>query len=62
MDRAANQPPSIDLEFKAYLRACTNAQLQEVFQKEHRSGRMYYAVLAQLEGAKRQLNIATWER
>ena len=36
-------------EFIAYLRACTDAQVQGVLEKERAAGRMYYVRLAQDE-------------
>lgn len=40
-------------EFRAYLAACTDAQVQGVYEKEHAAGREDYAALACEEAARR---------
>jgi hypothetical protein len=44
-------------EFEAYLRGCTNRQVQGVYDKEQQAGRQDYALLARLEAAKRNLRL-----
>ena len=44
-------------EFRAYLRACTNAQVQGVYAKEHDAGREPYVELALDELYRRGLSI-----
>jgi hypothetical protein len=40
-------------EFVAYLKACTDAQVQGVFEKEQAAGRQDYAELAKQEAERR---------
>jgi hypothetical protein len=40
-------------EFQAYLRACTDAQVEGVWEKEDKAGREDYASLAAIEADKR---------
>lgn len=44
-------------EFRAYLRQCTDAQVQGVWEKEHRAKRHDYAELAKDEGYRRNIHI-----
>ena len=44
-------------EFKAYLRQCTDKQVQGVWTKERRAGRLEYAELAKDEGYRRNIHI-----
>ena len=46
-----------DIEFKEYLRHCTNDQVQGVYEKERKAGRMEYAELAKYEGHRRNIHI-----
>lgn len=42
-------------EFRLYLAACTNRQVEAVFNKEHDAGREAYAELARTEAEERGL-------
>lgn len=44
-------------EFKAYLRNCTDAQVQGVYDKESEAGRKAYATLASDEAEQRNLTL-----
>ena len=46
-------------EFRAYLRICTNAQVQGVYDKEHAAGREDYAELAVVEAERRDIKDLT---
>jgi hypothetical protein len=46
-------------DFAAYLRNCTDAQVQGVFDKEREAGRLAYAELALLEARSRKLDLYT---
>jgi hypothetical protein len=45
------------MEFRLYLRACTDEQVQGVYEKEHRAGRDDYAELAKDEGYQRNIHV-----
>lgn len=45
-------------EFIAYLRACTDKQVQGVFEKETSAGRRAYANLARQEAERREITIS----
>lgn len=42
-------------DFTAYVRHCTNAQVQGVYDKEHAAGRVQYARLAIEEATRRDM-------
>lgn len=44
-------------EFAAYLRNCTDAQVQGVWDKEHQAGRLNYRALAELEALRRGIEL-----
>jgi hypothetical protein len=44
-------------EFRGYLRACTDAQVQGVYDKETSAGRKVYAALAVDEAARRGIEL-----
>lgn len=44
-------------EFRAYLRQCTDRQVQGVYEKERDAGREDYAELAKDEGHRRNIHI-----
>lgn len=44
-------------EFVAYLKACTDAQVQGVFEKEQAAGRKDYAELAKQEAERRRIEL-----
>lgn len=44
-------------EFDAYLRGCTDAQVRGVYEKESQAGRDEYAALAELEAARRNIEL-----
>lgn len=44
-------------EFKSYLRACTDRQVRGVYEKEKAAGRSDYAQLAELEAARRNIDL-----
>jgi hypothetical protein len=44
-------------EFRGYLRNCTDAQVQGVWEKEVRANRKAYAELAKDEGYRRNIHI-----
>ena len=46
------------LEFTSYLRQCTDRQVQGVYEKEKRANRKGYMHLAEIEAARRGLDLA----
>jgi len=44
-------------EFRAYLRRCTDKQVQGVYERESAAGRRDYAELAKDEGYRRNIHI-----
>lgn len=44
-------------EFAGYLRQCTDAQVRGVYEKERDAGREDYAVLAEIEAARRGIEV-----
>lgn len=44
-------------EFRAYLRQCTDTQVQGVYEREAKAGRADYADLAKDEGYRRNIHI-----
>lgn len=45
------------INFGGYLRQCTDAQVQGVYEKEKRAGREDYAMLAELEAVRRGIEL-----
>jgi hypothetical protein len=45
-------------EFTGYLRHCTDAQVRGVYQKEKQAGRDEYVALAEIEAARRGLDLS----
>lgn len=44
-------------EFRGYLKQCSNAQVQGVYDKEKAAGRMDYAELAIAEAERRKIDL-----
>ena len=47
-------------EFSAYLRNCTDAQVQGCHDKEHAAGRSDYEELCLMEAERRGITLDTW--
>jgi hypothetical protein len=48
-------------EFNSYLRACSDAQVRGVYEKEKQAGRHEYMTLAEMEAQRRGLFWMDWE-
>lgn len=49
------------IEFRLYLEGCTDAQVEDVYEKELAAHRAGYAELARDEAHKRKMNIDHWK-